>query len=657
MSRYSLLFVLFSFSLTLACTPTNLPVQEFDRDAFNLAAQRLDLPLLWVNDDNHDLKPGAGEIASLTFFDMEARWMEDRELTPEFMKALTLIAVEIENQTPNSMLEPGEVERRRLVNEELDQARPTLVRANLSTLTEWEGDMLDHFWVAGQMIDRLYSQQLGIEGLENQLAADHPASRRLFRRNHGPGCIAPKTQGNEQCSAFAKAIQPAVGVYPDSIDSDICSIIAEHRDAEFLTSPFTAVADINGELKAVPYPQAFSEGMTKVSEELTQAAALIPEGQEDALRRYLTDAASAFQNNDWPSADEAWAAMNAHNSRWYLRIAPDETYWEPCSLKAGFHFTLARIDPSSISWQERLSPLRSEMETAIADLSGKPYLARDVQFDLPDFLELIANFGDDRSPIGGTAGQSLPNWGAVANEGRGRTVAMTNLGTDPDSRQIRRDQLASIVDAETLNQLSPQSPKADAELLNTILHEAAHNFGPAHEYKVTGRIDTEIFGGNLATIMEELKAQTFGLWLIDFLKTRDIITQADAYEAYGAAFAWSMRHISRGMQTPSGHPRAYSQLAAIQIGYLLENGAISFDPESTAANGADAGAFHINFDALPRAWTALSEEVGRIKAQGLSEKAASLRDRFVTGATVPFEVITTRTLRHPEPTFVYTKER
>ena len=40
-----------------------------------------------------------------------------------------------------------------------------------------------------------------------------------------------------------------------------------------------------------------------------------------------------------------------------------------------------------------------------------------------------------------------------------------------------------------------------------MLHEAAHNLGPAHEYKVKGKTDDQVFGGPLASTLEELKAQ------------------------------------------------------------------------------------------------------------------------------------------------------
>ena len=78
------------------------------------------------------------------------------------------------------------------------------------------------------------------------------------------------------------------------------------------------------------------------------------------------------------------------------------------------------------------------MEKALAVLAGPPYEAREVSFHLPDFIDIVLNAGDARAARGATIGQSLPNWGPVANEGRGRTVAMTNFYADPDSRDVTR---------------------------------------------------------------------------------------------------------------------------------------------------------------------------------------------------------------------------
>ena len=85
-----------------------------------------------------------------------------------------------------------------------------------------------------------------------------------------------------------------------------------------------------------------------------------------------------------------------------------------------------------------IQSVKNDLEQALAKLAGPPYKARQVSFHLPDFIDVVLNAGDSRSPHGATIGQSLPNFGAVANEGRGRTVAMTNFYTDPDSRATLR---------------------------------------------------------------------------------------------------------------------------------------------------------------------------------------------------------------------------
>lgn len=640
---------------TVACSNAPEPAASVDRAAFNLAAQRADLPLLWVADDDADGTPQPGEIAGLMFFDTSPDWVADGAFTPAFEAAQAAVVEEIRNPGGGRATDPAEAERRRLVRHELDQARPTLVRADLDDLSSAERGLLVHLLAAGAAIDRLYARQRGITGLAAEIPADDPASRRMFQRNWGPQCVAPETQDDPACNAIPGGPTPVVDVYPATLQnsSDFCEQLQSRPDAAALVSPFTVVRDTAEGLVAVPYSIAYGTAMAEVAQELRSAAAALPAGDETALRTYLEAAASAFETDDWFDADQAWAAMSVRNSRWYVRFAPDEVYWEPCALKAGFHATVARTDPGSLEWQSRLDPLRDAMEQRIAELSGPPYRARQVDFKLPDFIQVVANFGDDRAPIGGTAGQSLPNWGPVANEGRGRTMAVTNLGTDPDSRAIRRAQLASLVDGETLAALSDRAPVDRYELLETILHEASHNLGPSHEYEVDGRDDTAVFGGSLASTMEELKAQTFGQWLVGFIRQHDLIDDAAARETYGATTAWMFRHIARGMVTGDGNPRPYSQLAAIQLGFMLDDGAIRFDPAATAGNGDDRGAFHVDFARLPAAWEALAREVGRIKAQGDAAAAEALRSRYVEGDVVPFELIRQRVNRYPDQTFVY----
>ena len=91
-----------------------------------------------------------------------------------------------------------------------------------------------------------------------------------------------------------------------------------------------------GTFKAVPYSVAYKAEMEGIAKELEGAAKTFDD-TEGAFKAYLTAAAKAFRTNDWEPANETWAAMDANNSKWYLRVAPDEVYFEPCAWTAGFH--------------------------------------------------------------------------------------------------------------------------------------------------------------------------------------------------------------------------------------------------------------------------------------------------------------------------------
>ncbi len=300
--------------------------------------------------------------------------------------------------------------------------------------------------------------------------------------------------------------------------------------------------------------------------------------------------------------------MGPLNSKWYLRVAPDETYAEPCSWKANFALQLARINMASIEWQKKLEPVKAEMETTLAGLAGAPYKARDVKFKLPDFIDVTINAGDQRNPHGATIGQSLPNWGKVAEKG-GRTVVMTNLYTDADSRETLGKQVSSLYCKATFDSFTTDPNDA---LLSVVLHEAAHNLGPAHDYAVKGKKDDDLFGGPLAATMEELKAQTSALFFTWWLVDKKLLTEDEAKHATLRDVAWAFGHISRGMYDGAGHPKPYSQLASIQLGSMLKAGALSWKAEEKAANGDRRGLLR----GRPGQVAALGQRAGQAGADG-----------------------------------------
>jgi hypothetical protein len=546
-----------------------------------------------------------------------------------------------------------------LVLEELAQGRPTLVETDLAQATPAEKNLVDRMIKVAALVERIYARQKGVFGLEAGIPEIDRTSRMLFHRNQSPYCEAPKTENDAACSALAQKPPRIVGLYPAQVQSDpkFCDALAKAPNAAQLMDHFSVVAagEEPGTYRAVPYTEAYRDDMEAIAKELEAAAAGFGD-DEAALKAYLLAAATAFRSNDWEPANAAWVAMNAQNSKWYVRIAPDEVYYEPCAWKAGFALQLARINPESIEWQKKLDPMKRDMENTLAALANKPYKAREVNFKIPDFIDVVLNAGDQRNAHGATIGQSLPNWGTVAEKG-GRTVAMTNLYTDTDSR-TQQAALMSSMFCKATNAVATTSPRET--LVGALLHEAAHNLGPSHEYKVKGKDDDVLFGGTLASTLEELKAQTSSMYLTDWLATKGIFTADDVRKIQLRNIAWAFGHISRGMYTADGTPRNYSQLSAMQVGAFLKAGALAWKPDEVAANDTDKGCMEIDFDALPAAVQALETTVLEIKASGDKARAEKLKAEFVD-AKDEFDavkaVVAERWLRAPKASFVYSIRR
>ena len=622
--------------ILLASAPAAAQTRQYglpalSRADFNRLAAQANSPLFWVKDANNNGLVEVGEVAVTGAPKARKRYIKRGKLSKKFAKAYRAMV---------------QLRRKEAVARELNGGRPTLVLSDLSGLPAADKKVLKLLLAAGQVIEGLYHRQTGAAALKRQLKKADPASKVLFRRNHGPWCTTPKTAKDPFCSALPGFPRRVSEAYPaDSAqDSAMCKQLQQHAKAKQLLNPFTVVRRVKGELTAVPLTKVYGKQMKKVAKALTAAAKITAkDATEKAFTRYLLAAAKGFTSNSWEEADEAWAAMNAGNSKWYLRVAPDEVYFDPCQQKAGFHMALARINEQSLQWQKKLTPLRELMEQRLAKLIGAPYKARKVAFHMPDFIDVVLNAGDSRHPLGAIIGQSLPNWGKVAREGRGRTVVMANLYTDPDSKRIARLKAQALLSKASLAHFT------DAQrpfMVNIILHEAGHNFGPHSDFRVRGKTPKELFGGKLASTMEELKAQTLALWYLPLMKTKGLINAKALKQAYTQAILWCFGHISRGMFTPSGNVRPYSQLAAVQVGFLIKQGALSYK----------RGKFTIHHKKMPAAVAKLMKKVGQLKATGDRASAQKLIDTYVKGAgtkLVHAGSIRREVLKYAKATFLY----
>lgn len=631
------------------------PKAALSRGDFNRLATHLALPVFWIEDKNGSGMPDADEVATLWgVSESPPVWVEGGKLTDAFQKAYEQVLRLHQDGPGEEGLSAAEKARRAAVRAELDQGRPAVVRWDFRSSPEEDRAIVRHVMAAAKIVERIYAKQRGVAELAKDLPKDDPASGMLFHRNQSPFCEQPKTESDPNCTALPVMPKKVSGLYPASLQSDpkFCEALDKHKDAKALLAPFVTVADRGGKLEAVPYNVAYKDEMAAVSAELVKAAEAIESKDEGPFKKYLLATSRAFLDNEWVKADEAWVEMNVTNSKWFLRIGPDEVYFEPCSRKAGFHVSFARVNQDSLAWQKKLEPVKKEMEETLAKMAGPPYKARDVKFHLPDFIDIVLNAGDSRSSVGATIGQSLPNFGKVAEKG-GRTVAMTNLYTDKDSLDGLEKQVKSVFCKADAGGMS-----LDPALLtmSTVLHEAAHNLGPSNEYKVGKKTAEVLFGGPLASTLEELKAQTSALFFVDWLADKGLIDDKQVAASHLRDMAWAFGHIAQGMYDASNKPKPYSQLASIQVGWLMKAGAASWKAEETAANGADKGCFAFDHAKFKPAIVELEKLVLSIKGKGDKDAALKLRTEHVDadGEWKKLrETIRERWLRVAKTSFVY----
>jgi hypothetical protein len=645
---------------TGSSTPPPPPPRHdrLSRADFNRVAAERALPLFWRADADGDHDLDADELVTIWGLPgpTRAELVAGDRFTPAFETLYGALSAPL---TTGELAAPEQA-RRAAVLSELGQGLPTLVETDQRAASAEDKAVVDHVLAAATIVERVFARQKGVLGLDADIPVDDPASRMLFFRNQGPFCVAAKTERNPDCSALPSRPRPVSGLYPASIQAKpgFCDVLAKAKNAAELTGHFAVVqaGATPDTFVAVPYAVAYKDDLEAAAKELEAAAAAVTSPDEAAFVDYLKAAAGAFRDNDWEKADVAWKDMGLKGSRWYLRIGPDEVYDDPCAWKAGFHTSFARINPGSVEWRQKLEPVKAEMEGALAALAGKPYAARDVKFTLPDFIDIIINAGDARAPSGATIGQSLPNWGKVAEAG-GRTVAMTNLYTDADSAASLQGQASSLFCPATMAGFKTDPAIA---LMTTVLHEAAHNLGPAHDYKVGGKTDDALFGGPLASTLEELKAQTAALYFSEWLAAKGVIPADLARASHLRDLAWAFGHIAQGMYTADGTPKNYSQLAAIQVGSLVKTGVVTWKADAKAANGADPGCFEVDLEAWKPAVDALAARVLAVKGKGDKKDALAMKAAFVDSKDSWGDlrgVIAERWLRAPRATMVYSVRR
>ena len=325
-----------------------------------------------------------------------------------------------------------------------------------------------------------------------------------------------------------------------------------HRSA--LESPYTVIRREDNRLIPVPYNVAFRDLVTKVSELLSEAAAVAPQPH---WRGFLTQRAKDLLTDDYYASETLW--VNLDHLPLDLVIGPYEVYEdELLGLKASYEAVLFEPDREATDrfqqTQHQLVSLCKQVEREL----GCAINIQDSRVKLT-IANLVYGGGEARAPVPAIA-FSLPNDERVIEEVGSRQVILKNI----------IEAKFNLVAHKLANELLAEPVDYNVSFRNffehTVFHEISHSLGP-QRIVVNGEPSTVNRSlKQLHSMIEEAKADALGACLA-LTAVPDLDTRLFLNSLVGN-FVRSIRF---------GLDQAHGGANAIQFNYLLQERAFGID--------------------------------------------------------------------------------
>ncbi|PIR25642.1 MAG: hypothetical protein COV43_04650 [Deltaproteobacteria bacterium CG11_big_fil_rev_8_21_14_0_20_42_23] len=513
-------------------------------------------------------------------------------------------------------------------------------------LNETERAIVQDIREAGAYLEQAYRAQLGAASYAPKQEA---GSFSLDELNHGPWC----SQNTDPLCTTDPSFPPKrTSLYSDAVrnpdGSPNCDLITKK-----FSNPFSVVRDGKNGPEEVPYAVAYGNFVAPAAAALKRAATKAGEIGDTALQAYLSQTAEGFLSEKpfpFAESDKAWIAMKG-KSKFFVRVSADETYWDPCALHAGYHLELGLIDEKANDRSAKFTTHIQSMEDEMARLSQGTYKKRPVaeNLEVPEFVQVIEFTGNARSAGSTTIGQALPNWcgedGKADDCGHRSAVYTNHLNAGYNQKEAPR---MAVMLSEAALPFSINEEQAE----RVVLHEILHNTGPNYGNVVgkEGKTATEVFGKQKG-MLEELKAETAAGHFISWLaQHKGLYSDEQRNQLYTRGVLWNLSHLKKALEhkTDLSNAGAYSRLSAIQFGWMVEQGALHFNPTSKT--------WDINYEKMPKAWESLMSKVMTIYASGDKKALDALTSRYWKGEglkQLQLEALEEKTGKFPVRSIVY----
>ncbi len=467
------------------------------------------------------------------------------------------------------------------------------LKTDLSWLSDNEKEIIGILIDVAEIMDDIFWMQ-SFTGDKDELLAtiENEDARKYVKINYGPWS---RLDDNKP---FIEGFEPkpeGANFYP----LDMTKEEFEAWDEPLKTSLYTLIRrDDDGNLKAVPYSEAYKEKHEKAAELMRKAANL---ADDQGFKTYLEMRAEALLSNEYLASDFAWMAMKNNNIDFV--VGPIENYEDGLFGYKAAHESFVLV--KDLEWSAKLEKYNSMLPMLQAGMPvDKKYKAEvpGVDGDMNVYYALY--YAGDCNAGTKTIAINLPNAEEIHNSVGSRKLQLKN------SMQAKFDKILVPISEMLIDEDQRKHISFDAFFENTTFHEVAHGMGIKNTIDGEGTVREAL--REHYSVIEEAKADILGLYLVTTLYDMGEITTGEVMDNYVTFIAGIFRSSRFGAAS------AHGKANMIRFNHFNEVGAFTKQEDGT---------YKVNFEEMKKAVYDAVEQILVIQGDGDYEAAVELIEK------------------------------
>ena len=470
--------------------------------------------------------------------------------------------------------------------ERLARWKPVEIPFHSAGLSAREHQMVDKLVEACQLLDSVFWRQNDFGGLTVYKATRDRTLKDLLGimggrwdlldRNHFILGEVPMPPGHEW--------------FPhDLTRAQLDQYLAQHpEDRAAIYDPYTVVRWQGSRLTAVKYHDAYKVFLDPMAKALREAAAL---SDDQAFANFLRLRADALLTDDYYASDLAW--LDLKSPRIDLIFAPYETYTDDLlGVKTTYGASILirnEAESRKLAVYEKYVPdIQDALPLGAADRPSKrghlsPMEVMDAPYRAGDLLHGYQAVADN-----------LPNDPRLHEEKGSKKIFFKDFG------DARVNYIILPLAQKLMTPAQAAKVSADGYLAGSLMHEIAHDLGPAFAHREGRQIAiTEALGATYSGL-EEAKADAVGMFGMKWLVDHRAMTQERLEEGYASYVAGLLRTLRFGAG------EAHGRAETMEFNYLVESRAVTYA----------GGRYTIDYARMPDAIAALAKELLETESTG-----------------------------------------